>query len=183
MEPGHEDREYVGQNLLVDLHDMPQWSPVMKTGNTGGSWITQPSGCAASMEPGHEDREYIKDIAATPVRFVVPQWSPVMKTGNTFRSFVSASVENSASMEPGHEDREYPAAPETGQPSSPASMEPGHEDREYGAPRMPPTRTPPKASMEPGHEDREYAKAACYSQKKNWPQWSPVMKTGNTPHR
>ena len=83
MEPGHEDREYVGQNLLVDLHDMPQWSPVMKTGNTGGSWITQPSGCAASMEPGHEDREYIKDIAATPVRFVVPQWSPVMKTGNT----------------------------------------------------------------------------------------------------
>ena len=37
---------------------MPQWSPVMKTGNTG----------------------------STPRRFVKrrrPQWSPVMKTGNT----------------------------------------------------------------------------------------------------
>ena len=58
-------------------------------------------------------------------------------------------------------------------------MEPGHEDREYyfgNQKKM----SLWKASMEPGHEDREYmeAKATCYSQKK--PQWSPVMKTGNT---
>ena len=34
MEPGHEDREYV--DLVVRPYDweMPQWSPVMKTGNT-----------------------------------------------------------------------------------------------------------------------------------------------------
>ena len=36
----------------------PQWSPVMKTGNTldeaRDAWENSP----ASMEPGHEDREY-----------------------------------------------------------------------------------------------------------------------------
>ena len=131
MEPGHEDREY---------------RPVLGRGRS--NWT-------ASMEPGHEDREYAIAAVAR-VAGAMPQWSPVMKTGNT---------------------RRMGARPRR---SRRASMEPGHEDREYGAPRMPPTRTPPKASMEPGHEDREYAKAACYSQKKNWPQWSPVMKTGNT---
>ena len=34
MEPGHEDREYmiIGDNVFPQL--TPQWSPVMKTGNT-----------------------------------------------------------------------------------------------------------------------------------------------------
>ena len=62
--------------------DRPQWSPVMKTGNT-------PTGlgpCAgihvASMEPGHEDREYHSILWSIAVSRR-PQWSPVMKTGNT----------------------------------------------------------------------------------------------------
>ena len=61
-----------------------------------------------------------------------------------------------------------------------ASMEPGHEDREYvgGAPAAPALH---EASMEPGHEDREYAGAGNETDIIWVPQWSPVMKTGNTP--
>ncbi len=36
------------------------------------------------------------------------------------------------------------------------------------------------ASMEPGHEDREYGTATASGIVKTSPQWSPVMKTGNT---
>ena len=34
MEPGHEDREYEDVTALLDEIKKPQWSPVMKTGNT-----------------------------------------------------------------------------------------------------------------------------------------------------
>ena len=34
MEPGHEDREYASEAGLRKLVEKPQWSPVMKTGNT-----------------------------------------------------------------------------------------------------------------------------------------------------
>ena len=34
MEPGHEDREYAVTITLTQGPDEPQWSPVMKTGNT-----------------------------------------------------------------------------------------------------------------------------------------------------
>ena len=34
MEPGHEDREYAAIIDRLDKLDTPQWSPVMKTGNT-----------------------------------------------------------------------------------------------------------------------------------------------------
>ena len=37
---------------------VPQWSPVMKTGNTDVAGGRADRGEAASMEPGHEDREY-----------------------------------------------------------------------------------------------------------------------------
>ena len=37
------------------------------------------------------------------------------------------------------------------------------------------------ASMEPGHEDREYSTTALIPPQAGSPQWSPVMKTGNTP--
>ncbi len=58
-------------------------------------------------------------------------------------------------------------------------MEPGHEDREYMWPNgMTPIRN--VASMEPGHEDREYADVTPSLSASSWPQWSPVMKTGNT---
>ncbi len=58
MEPGHEDREYVTITLAPVSQDPPQWSPVMKTGNTN-------------------------TVAAGIVNAYKPQWSPVMKTGNT----------------------------------------------------------------------------------------------------
>ena len=62
---------------------MPQWSPVMKTGNTGV--LTRFAGAAtgASMEPGHEDREYVSTGRLPRQVISQPQWSPVMKTGNT----------------------------------------------------------------------------------------------------
>ena len=60
MEPGHEDREYMARHYHdVEWVNEPQWSPVMKTGNTR---------LAKEIEPGVE----------------MPQWSPVMKTGNTW---------------------------------------------------------------------------------------------------
>ena len=46
MEPGHEDREYTLPRDLVDSYEaMPQWSPVMKTGNTrtGLTRLTHPA--------------------------------------------------------------------------------------------------------------------------------------------
>ena len=59
MEPGHEDREYLRTSWAANsTFIMPQWSPVMKTGNTPTP--------TCSAEPPCE-----------------PQWSPVMKTGNT----------------------------------------------------------------------------------------------------
>ena len=58
-------------------------------------------------------------------------------------------------------------------------MEPGHEDREYS---IYPVRkeSTDEASMEPGHEDREYVWACAKTLVVFEPQWSPVMKTGNT---
>ena len=58
MEPGHEDREYADQAAGSIFRLLPQWSPVMKTGNTNAQGGTG----------------YLADG---------PQWSPVMKTGNT----------------------------------------------------------------------------------------------------
>ena len=34
MEPGHEDREYLAAAHFLISFFTPQWSPVMKTGNT-----------------------------------------------------------------------------------------------------------------------------------------------------
>ena len=86
MEPGHEDREYLARSPGRDTHVMrPQWSPVMKTGNTRrirDSFIRPGD---ASMEPGHEDREYSQGSGAHSEDWI-------------------------ASMEPGHEDREYRAS-------------------------------------------------------------------------
>ena len=58
-------------------------------------------------------------------------------------------------------------------------MEPGHEDREYGA-ALRAGFHDGSASMEPGHEDREYTWQKNYAIAYGAPQWSPVMKTGNT---
>ena len=43
----------------------PQWSPVMKTGNTCGAALAARTERQASMEPGHEDREYSTARTAT----------------------------------------------------------------------------------------------------------------------
>ena len=67
MEPGHEDREYpfsAGRIRIARVR--PQWSPVMKTGNT----------------------YYHRHQEDTMAR---PQWSPVMKTGNTMQTRINAA--------------------------------------------------------------------------------------------
>ncbi len=73
--------------------DTPQWSPVMKTGNTTRRRGILPRQLHASMEPGHEDREYPQHVVE------------------------DRGVEQ-ASMEPGHEDREYPNSPRRSTPSA-----------------------------------------------------------------
>ena len=202
MEPGHEDREYADlreagavrtvpqwspvmktgntRHWSIDgVHcDQPQWSPVMKTGNTRLAKEIEPGVEIASMEPGHEDREYIMSTQIITAQSV-PQWSPVMKTGNTRRSDAEIVQKTHASMEPGHEDREYGRQTRTGRTPCGASMEPGHEDREYlELSRISPDTQ--SASMEPGHEDREYRGVTPILEARLLPQWSPVMKTGNT---
>ena len=106
MEPGHEDREYIEARRHEDGgQQSPQWSPVMKTGNTSRARRGRGGG-RASMEPGHEDREYQHG----PSHLARPR---------------------DASMEPGHEDREYTRSANGPPTVRAASMEPGHEDREY----------------------------------------------------
>ena len=85
MEPGHEDREYPNTQTETTVSTKPQWSPVMKTGNTLDGGDDRVPHALASMEPGHEDREY---------QLLNKQPTPPGR----------------ASMEPGHEDREYLAA-------------------------------------------------------------------------
>ena len=46
--------------------------------------------------------------------------------------------------------------------------------------RIPRPRRGQRASMEPGHEDREYIRYIQDARTDDQPQWSPVMKTGNT---
>ena len=83
MEPGHEDREYVRGSRRAASLESPQWSPVMKTGNTGGT-LTAVAGYAVPqwspvMKTGNT---YLGGIRGAPR--TMPQWSPVMKTGNTW---------------------------------------------------------------------------------------------------
>ena len=62
--------------------DMPQWSPVMKTGNTSASATSCHVGSSPQWSP-------VMKTGNTGVRLDYsrglrpPQWSPVMKTGNT----------------------------------------------------------------------------------------------------
>ena len=82
MEPGHEDREYANHLLWQTVPERPQWSPVMKTGNTrAGTGL-------ALTEKGPQWSPVMKtgntwDKNAATRYFTMPQWSPVMKTGNT----------------------------------------------------------------------------------------------------
>ena len=65
MEPGHEDREYGDGGISRSIPSMPQWSPVMKTGNTCSRSCADTTQPRASMEPGHEDREYTVMVSST----------------------------------------------------------------------------------------------------------------------
>ena len=65
MEPGHEDREYILSWAQDNSVTMPQWSPVMKTGNTCSRSCADTTQPRASMEPGHEDREYTVMVSST----------------------------------------------------------------------------------------------------------------------
>ena len=102
-----------------------------------------------------------------------------MKTGNTRGDRPVYGRVHGASMEPGHEDREYRCGECGGDRDRIASMEPGHEDREYlDAGDEGVTIIVPQWSpvMKTGN-----TWASCTgSSRWPWPQWSPVMKTGNT---
>ena len=155
MEPGHEDREYSHQAGKTALTQTPQWSPVMKTGNTWRKAIN-------SMQEENK-----------------PQWSPVMKTGNTSESRSSPATPSSPQWSPVMKTGNTRVQPDDHEQLGFASMEPGHEDREYLEPEYVGHRVL-GASMEPGHEDREYANPWPQPAQLAGPQWSPVMKTGNT---
>ena len=132
----------------------PQWSPAMKTGNTGvGAEGSRRDG-EASMEPGHEDREYHWSHTRTD-RGTPPQWSPAMKTGNTIPGLMPVIPRGAPQWSP---------AMKTG------NTRHGHDHE----------RDRRRASMEPGHEDREYSRRSRRRLKPTPPQWSPAMKTGNT---
>ena len=60
MEPGHEDREYLGAR-----HELrPQQDASMEPGHEDREYVngvrTHAGLDLASMEPGHEDREYVR---------------------------------------------------------------------------------------------------------------------------
>ena len=205
MEPGHEDREYpeapphgrppgppqwspvmkTGNTCWLRpiclAVEMPQWSPVMKTGNTGRRGHPDRPAPRASMEPGHEDREYHRAPPLSPGR-APASMEPGHEDREYRRNCPRKGMSASASMEPGHEDREYVATTATISLITCASMEPGHEDREYSSIGSRRT-TNDRASMEPGHEDREYLPQRSSACPTRQPQWSPVMKTGNTSTR
>ena len=82
MEPGHEDREYEGPDDNLTQVCAPQWSPVMKTGNTGA----RPNQQARRPMPQWSPVMKTGNTTDTHVGLTLPggpQWSPVMKTGNT----------------------------------------------------------------------------------------------------
>ena len=182
----------------------PQWSPAMKTGNTG-MWRRMPAlmlgpQWSPAMKTGNTGQG-----PALPAVLAWPQWSPAMKTGNTGVGAEGSRRDGEASMEPGHEDREYHwshTRTDRGTPPqwSPA-MKTGNTIPDLmpviprGAPQWSPAmktgntrhghdheRDRRRASMEPGHEDREYSRRSRRRLKPTPPQWSPAMKTGNTRH-
>ena len=106
MEPGHEDREYKKERPKIEQVTKPQWSPVMKTGNTSDvtmrPLITVMPQWSPVMKTGNT-----RPAPGGYFALHMPQWSPVMKTGNTPHEGAGAGPAPDASMEPGHEDREY----------------------------------------------------------------------------
>ena len=178
MEPGHEDREYDPIRPWRARAAVPQWSPVMKTGNTGANDPREVMDFLPQWSPVMKTGNTGVSLWESQTTDV-PQWSPVMKTGNTRAAGAHAGPRRRASMEPGHEDREYRPREKGHRKWPPASMEPGHEDREYDLSGLY-TADEMTASMEPGHEDREYMRMNGLMDITALPQWSPVMKTGNT---
>ena len=59
MEPGHEDREYVGRHPVLPLHSGASMEPGHEDREYGLPGQDGDAGRRASMEPGHEDREYV----------------------------------------------------------------------------------------------------------------------------
>ena len=106
MEPGHEDREYFQVPYVFKTLFRPQWSPVMKTGNTTQAEIDRLMADKPQWSPVMKTGNTPADLRwlREPQK---PQWSPVMKTGNTGLVADQVRLAERASMEPGHEDREY----------------------------------------------------------------------------
>ena len=130
MEPGHEDREYVEWETHQGKGSQPQWSPVMKTGNTGHHASTRIARYKPQWSPVMKTgNTHLGDDP--PPHPAGPQWSPVMKTGNTHHPGTGCRRQTRPQWSPvmktgntGDATRRPPQPPT-------ASMEPGHEDREY----------------------------------------------------
>ncbi len=82
MEPGHEDQEYVLAQKPQGGTVRPQWSPVMKTGNTRSGFTVLGRGTVPQWSPVMKTGN-TPHTSHRPPPMMAPQWSPVMKTGNT----------------------------------------------------------------------------------------------------
>ena len=92
--------------MITSESAKPQWSPVMKTGNTNREDTTMITSAKPQWSPVMKTgNTWSPDERLT--WDSPPQWSPVMKTGNTRTGRFPHALEGVASMEPGHEDREY----------------------------------------------------------------------------
>ena len=141
MEPGHEDREYLLSHDVYEQLRVPQWSPVMKTGNTAilpgtDRTISTPQ-WSPVMKTGNTRR-----VHTMGGRLRVPQWSPVMKTGNTSAARLVPGAGCTPQWSPVMKTGNTCLTPLDDMHGRVASMEPGHEDREYG----PSPATTPQAS-------------------------------------
>ena len=93
MEPGHEDREYILSEVgSGSSHFTPQWSPVMKTGNTRPPRVVKGDCDVPQWSPVMKTGNTRFDGTVT-WKTVMPQWSPVMKTGNTRNDPIDLAVQ------------------------------------------------------------------------------------------
>ena len=148
-----------GDNLSIcyPLRAEPQWSPVLETGN--GCWIVRPlvirrsRNGARSWRPGMEGL-VIQTIVCPPCW---PQWSPVLETGNglrlgVLRAPLTSVPQWSPVLETGNGGPDCVRTPPPRPRRNGArSWRPGMAPAPYGA-----WPSPAPAAMEPGLGDREW---------------------------
>ena len=96
MKTGNTAEEQASQKM----DNLPQWSPVMKTGNTCAlcrcARVVPPAPqWSPVMKTGNTSHVLLGDIQPDP-----PQWSPVMKTGNTTLMLLVALADDEPQWSP-----------------------------------------------------------------------------------